>query len=72
MIVALRFDICVGHQEDGENDDNYVPTWEDKTNTGIVVIHTSINRGETHVNEKAISPIFEGAYHAEKATMAGI
>lgn len=72
MIVALCFDICVCHQEYGKDDDHNVPTREDETSRGVVMIYTLIQRGGTHVNENAISPIFSGAYHAEKATMAGI
>ena len=38
MIVALCFDIRVGHQEYGKNDDHNVPTREDETSKGVVVI----------------------------------
>lgn len=51
MIVTLRLNIRVCHQEYSQDDDHDVPTREDKTSNGVVVIHILIKRGETHVNE---------------------
>lgn len=30
MIIASRFDVGVGKEEDGEDDGNDVPSWEDE------------------------------------------
>lgn len=53
MVVALSFDIRVSHQEYCKDDDHDVPTWEDETSIGVVVIHHLVKqKGKRNLRER--------------------
>ncbi len=72
VIIALRFDVGVRHQEHRQDDGDDIPAGEDqaviKVNTGTLFAEEA----GTHVKVSATEPIFSGAYQAENATIAGI
>lgn len=75
VIIALSFDVGIGHQEHREDNNNDIPTWEDEPVYRVPIPISSrvtVQKTDTYVKVFATSPIFSGAYQAEKATIAGI
>ena len=71
MIVALRFNVSVGHQKHRENQCNDIPSGEDEP-VAVMRILQEASSQRTNVKVLATSPMLSGSYQAEKATIAGI
>jgi hypothetical protein len=73
MIIALRFNISIGHQKHGKDDNDNIPSWEDQPAEGHQFrVQFKLRTNLSYVKVSATLPILAGAYQAENATMAGI
>ena len=72
MVVTLRLDIGVGHQEHREDDADDIPARENQAGRAHLVLRPEDHAYKTYVNVSETEPILSGAYQAEKATIAGI
>ena len=71
VVVALRLNVGVGHQEHGKDDRDDVPAGEDEAIQPVSKVGMKAIQA-THVKVSATEPILSGEYQAENATIAGI
>ena len=72
MVVTLGLDVCVCHEEHGEDDGNDIPPRQDQTmEEQIRRSKRQLRASRPYLKVSATDPILSGACQVEKATIAG-